>query len=210
MELWEVALVGSALLVGMKSLRVWLDNRALNAELQRRQSNVATVYLNGIGIGSLPISQHRTMLAEARRDPRLYLHQTGNLLYMACTLIGHGIGNVPKLWALVLVGGVIFAPTEMADLVQLSQTQLPQLSGEQVVTGLQSLLSTSLIFSYVVLFLEFVMFPQATRYGYRDVFNDAVSFALRKEFEAPAHGEVEVRYWEVGNAAESVAQDGQA
>ncbi|MBC8674396.1 hypothetical protein H2136_20910 [Aeromonas hydrophila] len=107
MELWEVALVGSALLVGMKSLRVWLDNRALNAELQRRQSNVATVYLNGIGIGSLPISQHRTMLAEARRDPRLYLHQTGNLLYMACTLIGHGIGNVPKLWALVLVGGVI-------------------------------------------------------------------------------------------------------
>ncbi len=82
--------------------------------------------------------------------------------------------------------------------MQLSQTQLPQLSGEQVVTGLQSLLSTSLIFSYVVLFLEFVMFPQATRYGYRDVFNDAVSFALRKEFEAPAHGEVEVRYWEGG------------
>lgn len=210
MELWEVVLAGSALLVGMKGLTVWLDNRALNAELQRRQSNVATVYLNGIGIGSLPISQHRTMLAEARRDPRLYLHQGGNLLYMAVTLLGKGIGNVPKLWAMALVAGVIFAPKQMAGLVELSQAQLPQLSGEQVVTGLQSLLSNSLIVSYLVLLLEFVMFPQATRYGYRDVFNDAVGFALRKEFEAPAHGKVEVRYWEVGNAAKSVAQDAQA
>lgn len=111
---------------------------------------------------------------------------------------------MPKLWAVVLVACVIFAPTEMADLVQLSQTQLPQLSGEQVVTGLQSLLSTSLIISYLALMLEFLMFPRATRYGYRDVFNDAVSFALRKEFEAPAHGEVEVRYWE------AAAQDAQA
>ncbi|HAT3513083.1 TPA: hypothetical protein I8525_004582 [Aeromonas hydrophila] len=204
MELWEVALSGAVLLVGLKSLRVWLDNRALNAELQRRETNVATVYLNGIGIGSLPISQHRAMLAEARRDPRLYLHQAGNLLYMAGILLGKGIGNVPKLWALWLVASVIFLPTEFANLIQRSLPQLPQLSGEQVVIGLQSLLSTSLIFSYVVLFLEFVMFPQATRYGYRDVFNDAVSFALRKEFEAPAHGKVEVRYWE------AAAQDAQA
>ncbi|MGU5650165.1 hypothetical protein ACV1DG_17225 [Aeromonas hydrophila] len=204
MELWEVALSGAALLVGLKSLRVWLDNRALNAELQRRETNVATVYLNGIGIGSLPISQHRAMLAEARRDPRLYLHQAGNLLYMAGILLGKGIGNVPKLWALWLVASVIFLPTEFANLIQRSLPQLPQLSGEQVVIGLQSLLSTSLIISYLALMLEFLMFPRATRYGYRDVFNDAVSFALRKEFEAPAHGEVEVRYWE------AAAQDAQA
>lgn len=210
MELWQVALSGAALLVGMKSLRVWLDNRALNAELQRRKSNVATVYLNGIEIGSLPISKHRAMLAEARRDPRLYLQQGGNLLRMALNLLAAGIGNVPKLWALLLVASVIFLPTELADLVQQSLPLLPQLSGEQVVTGLQSLLSTSLIFSYVVLLLEFVAFPGAIRYGYRDVFHDAVSFTLRKELEAPAHGKVEVRYWAVGNTAEHLAPDTQA
>lgn len=210
MELWEVALSGAALLVGLKGLRVWLDNRALNTELKLRKSNVATVYLNGIEIGSLPISQHRAMLAEARRDPQLYLRQVGNLLRMALNLLAAGIGNVPKLWALCLVASLIFLPTELADLVQRSLPKLPQLSGDQVVTGLQSLLSTSLILSYVVLLLEFVAFPGAARYGYRDVFHEAVSFTLRKELEAPAHGKVEVQYWAVGNTAEHLAPDLQA
>ncbi|MDX7846990.1 hypothetical protein SJR91_05270 [Aeromonas caviae] len=82
LEGWQLLCLAGALWAGIVVVRELIDRRLERAQERLQGPQVARVYLNGIEIGSLPVAQHKAMLARARRDFGLYLSQAINTVLL--------------------------------------------------------------------------------------------------------------------------------
>lgn len=194
LEGWQLLCFAAALWIGVVIVRMLIE-RAVEGEQERLQGpQVAKVYLNGIEIGSLPVAKHKAMLAEARRNYQLYLEQAGNILRVVLNLISRVFLFVPALWLFALLMTLLAEPADVGSTVQQILSDMQQATPAEVGDTLRVILLVSMLFSLLAVMVDYLM-AGARRYGYRDVFKDEVSYQLRRELEAPAHGVVEVLYW---------------
>ena len=157
--------------------------------------SVASVYLNGVPIGSLPIAQHRQLLAEAKRDRWLYLGQLCNWLWVIFTVLAKAIAFVPAVLTLLLFLLALFASSldlggALLDMASKVASASPRDIGEAIKFYFAVLLG----FSGLVMVIAFA-WSDARNFGYRNLFEERVNFQLRKLLEAPAEGDIFVTYW---------------
>ncbi|WP_336989324.1 hypothetical protein [Aeromonas hydrophila] len=186
-------------------LASWLERRKEEGSEQSPQ--VAKVYLNGIEIGCLPVAQHKAMLAAARRSPSLYVSQAVNIGLVALNLLARILRYMTAIWLLMFLVATLAFPQTLGEWLQDVMANLAQANAAELGQGLQVWVLCSFLFAAMALLIEYVTVAGPDWYGRRDVFEEEVSFQLRRELEAPAHGKVHVLYWPVDTQGESLAQD---
>lgn len=194
MEKWQVFL-GVALAVGfiLNGLRILMRKNKTNTKQDKEaEDRVVSVFLNGIEIGSLPNVQYKAMLEKTRSDYWLYFGQGLNVLLVMMNLIARTFYFAIMGWLIFLFLGIMAIPAEMGDLVQNILVRLPQATPTSLGSTLQQFAFASLVWGIMATMIEYATTASAGRYGYRDVFTEAVNFQLRRELEAPAEGVVSV------------------
>lgn len=205
MEGWEYFAAGLVVVTVLTVLTSWLERRKEEGREQGPQ--VARVYLNGIEIGCLPVEQHKSMLAAARRIPSLYMRQVVNVGLVTLNLLARTLRYMTGIWLLMFLAATLAFPQVLGEWMQGVIADLSQANAAEFGRGLQTWVLCSVLFAALALLIEFVMVAKPDWYGRRDVFEEEVSFQLRRELEAPAHGKVHVLYWPVDTQDESLAQD---
>lgn len=102
LEGWQLLCLAGALCAGIVVVRELIDRRLERAQERLQGPQVARVYLNGIEIGSLPVAQHKAMLARARRDFGLYLSQAINTVLLGGRMLLALFVFVPVVWLAAL------------------------------------------------------------------------------------------------------------
>lgn len=205
MEGWQYLAACFVVVAILTVLASWLERRKEEGIEQGPQ--VAKVYLNGIEIGCLPVAQHKAMLAAARRSPSLYVSQAVNIGLVALNLLARILRYMTATWLLMFLVATLAFPQTLGEWLQGVMAGLAQANAAELGRGLQVWVLCSFLFAALALLIEFVMVARPDWYGRRDVFEEEVSFQLRRELEAPAHGKVHVLYWPVDTQDESLAQD---
>ncbi|MGL4355133.1 MAG: hypothetical protein ACRCTP_14810 [Aeromonas popoffii] len=208
MEGWQYLVACLAVATILAVVGSWLERREEEGREQGPQ--VAKVYLNGIEIGSVPVAQHKIMLADARRRPSLYVRQAINTGLVALNLLARILRYMTAIWLLMFLVATLAFPQALGEWLQGVMAGLAQANAAELGRGLQVWVLCSFVFAALALLIEFVMVAGPNWYGRRNVFEEEVSFQLRRELEAPAHGKVHVLYWPVDTQGESLAQDAQA
>ncbi|HDI1215647.1 TPA: hypothetical protein PKO72_004446 [Aeromonas hydrophila] len=196
LEGWQLLCLAGALWAGIVVVRELIDRRLERAQERLQGPQVARVYLNGIEIGSLPVAQHKAMLARARRDFGLYLSQAINTVLLGGRMLLALFVFVPVVWLAALTLCLLVEPVEAGTIVKELLAILQQESAEKVGLFVQGVLQASLFLAAFLVGVSYFM-SHGRLYGYRDVFKEAVHYQLRQELEAPAHGVVSVLYWGV-------------
>lgn len=197
LEGWQLIGLGGALWLGLLGLRKFINKR-LEQETERVMGPlVARVYLNGIEIGSLPVAQHKALLAKARRTPMLYVRQARNTLQVGFCMLLAMFLCVPVVWLASLMLSLLGDPADVGSMVHGFMATLQQPSAEIVGEFVQKGIQFSILLSLILVGLGLFV-SEGRFYGYRDVFKDEVAYQLRSELEAPAQGTVEVLYWAAG------------
>lgn len=194
LEGWQLLCLAGAVWVGIVAVRELIDRRLERAQERLQGPQVARVYLNGIEIGSLPVAQHKAMLAQARRDFGLYLSQAINAVLIGGRMLLALFVFVPVVWLVAITLCLLVEPAEAGTIVKELLAILQQDSAEKVGLFLQGVLQASLFLASFLVGVSCFM-SRGRLYGYRDVFKEAVHYQLRKELEAPAYGVVEILYW---------------
>lgn len=171
---------------------------------------IATVYLNGISIGSLPVAEHQQLLTEAKRDYWLYLRQMVNIMWVTLSVLSRSIAWIPSMLTLLFFLFVMFTPAQnvglvMQDAVNGLTNALTMTSPYRLGVIISYTCGALLACSGLITFIVWTV-GDARRFGYRDIFEERVSFRLRELLEAPAKGEISVIYWPV-NLAEVLPSD---
>ncbi|MND27170.1 hypothetical protein D3C80_176310 [compost metagenome] len=205
MEGWQYLAACLVVVIILTVLTSWLEKRKEEGREQGPQ--VAKVYLNGIEIGCLPVEQHKSMLAAARRIPSLYMSQVVNVGLVTLNLLARTLRYMTAIWLLMFLVATLAIPQALGEWMQDVIAGLSQANAAELGRGLQSWVLCSFVFAALALLIEFVMVASPDWYGRRDVFAEEVSFQLRRELEAPAQGKVHVLYWPVDTQGESLAQD---
>lgn len=208
MEGWQYLAACLVVVTILTVLASWLERRKEEGLEQGPQ--VAKVYLNGIEIGCLPVVQHKTMLAAARRSPSLYVSQAVNIGWVALNLLVRILRYMTSIWLLMFLVATVAFPQALGEWLQGVMADLAQANATELGRGLQVWVLSSFVFAALAQLCEFVMVAGPDWYGRRDVFAEEVNFQLRRELEAPAHGKVVVLYWPVDTQGESLAQDAKA
>lgn len=157
--------------------------------------SVATVYLNGISIGSLPVAQHQQLMAAAKRDRWLYLRQLGNTVRVAICATAKAFSLIPAVLTFLLFLPVLFAPTQdLGIAIQDIASKLTLASPQDVGRTIGSCFAFLLFISGLAVVIT-IFFTGARRFGFHDVFEERVNFQLRELLEAPAEGDISVIYW---------------
>lgn len=157
--------------------------------------SVATVYLNGISIGSLPVAQHQQLMAEAKRDCWLYLRQLGNTVRVAICATAKAFALIPAVLTYLLFLPVLFAPAQdLGMAIQDIASKLALTSPQDIGQSIGSCFAWLLCISGLAVVITLAA-TDARRFGYHNVFEERVNFQLRKLLEAPAEGDISVIYW---------------
>ena len=157
--------------------------------------SVATVYLNGISIGSLPVAQHQQLMAEAKRDHWLYLRQLGNTVRVAICATVKAVELIPAVLTILLFLPVLFAPAQdLGTAIQDTVSKLALASPQDIGQTISSCFALLLCISGLAVVITLAV-TDARRFGYYNVFEERVNFQLRRLLEAPAEGVISVIYW---------------
>ena len=153
-------------------------------------NDVATIRINDIEIGSLPLAQYQDVRRQVYRRPWLYLRQLVNVLRcmgMTGWLI---LRCQPVLWFTVGVFLLLANPAALAASIDLFHSA----PGGEVVSAIKKGLSLSLQFTSVVMLMISVGFSHwfCRVVGFNNVFETETNYQIRALLEAPAEGDMSV------------------
>lgn len=160
---------------------------------------IARIFVNQIEVGSLPASQYRYIAKQARRDWRLWVGQLFNLFTVFAQFLAAAIRIIPFVWFIAFVGLTIFSPKDTINLF----ASLPIITPEKLSEDFQLLLRVSLILSILYLGVEGILTAASEKpgkFGYVNMFDDAIAQEIREVLEVPAKGRVHIRIEEIADA----------
>ena len=152
--------------------------------------DVATILINNIEIGSLPLAQYQDVRRQVYRRPWLYLRQIANVvrcLVMAGWLL---LRCQPLLWLMVGVILLLGYPDALAANIDL----LHGAPGSEVVSALKKGLGQSLLLTSSFMFFMSFVFPHkfCRLVGFCNVFDNEINYRIRSLLEAPGEGDMSV------------------
>lgn len=156
-------------------------------------TQTARVYVNNIEIGAIPVDQYEQMLKEVKGDRSLLLRQVGNIVWLTCRLVVWAFMIVPFLWVGLLLVMLLFAPGELATMLQvLTTTPI-----EEVVAGMRPIVAYFAIVPTMALSMAMALSgdARAKRFGYVNHRKRVLDYRLKRLLESPANGPLEVIVW---------------
>jgi|GEM_PF-1828292 len=157
-------------------------------------SSVARVYLNDVEVGSLPATDYRSIVANTKKDWKLYFLQVLILMKAVLNIIAFGFRAIPAFLLLAIVLGVVFFPEQVTENLE----ALSKFTIGEIVEGAQNLFVSIWIITSI-LTPAFLMTWRPNSFGFYDVFDDKVNQEIRKILEVPTTGNLTVVCYELIN-----------
>lgn len=156
--------------------------------------SIARVYLNDVEIGSMPIAQYKTIVADVKTDYRLYILQAWVVLKGAVNITFSCFHGVAMSSLLLLSLLVVFFPEDLIA----SITELKNYSLVDIVE------TSRTVFIYLWIFTSLLMplllaFSSKPVYGIYNCFNNKINYEIRRLLEVPTEGNLNVVCYEIAN-----------
>ncbi|WP_034302988.1 hypothetical protein [Herbaspirillum sp. RV1423] len=167
------------------------------------ESSIAHVYIHDVEVGSVPLEQYKAILAEIRRDKRLYLAQAGEYLAASTRFVIDLVRlYIFVLGTMVSAYAIYCAYSDFGtDAIASFQNATPA----QLSEGLRVLLFASVLFAFMAIALQ-VMFWNKRLFQARSEFQVAIHRRICKLLEVPSEGPMRVTWIEerAGNKSKGI------
>lgn len=149
-------------------------------------AQISHVYVNNIEVGSLPAEQYNAIVKQVKSTPWLYVRQGINTVWVAFCLAIWALRVTPWVWFIFFL---FFSVAEKQAVIDFISTVKSANSAELV-----QLIKLGFAYSYPMAFIACFVAEglKGKLTGYRNYFDDAISFKIRRLLEVPAEGPIDV------------------
>ncbi|MCQ8118488.1 hypothetical protein [Methylomonas rosea] len=144
------------------------------------------VYINNIRMGTVTDAQYASMQQRVYIDPKNSMAQIVNIVYVLQTVIIKLAVAIPLgvFWMMVFSLG--YSPDTWVGTIQLLQTA----DAASLTAAAKSLHEMFFMLALLTALIAGVMMALGVKFGFKNVYADAIGVLLRQHFKVPADGEI--------------------
>ncbi|MGL0788774.1 hypothetical protein [Xanthomonas translucens] len=148
---------------------------------------IARVSINGIDVGSLPADQYRRIVAESRRDWRLWVAQSLAWAAVILRLVSLVLQVMAVCWLLFIPLLALLAPADLTAMI----ATLAKTPPAEITKGIRTLLTFFIGLGVLAMFMAPIFTPSLVQ-PLVNHFDRAISRRIRELLEVPTEGDIRV------------------
>ncbi|QSB03786.1 hypothetical protein JWZ98_23030 (plasmid) [Methylomonas sp. EFPC1] len=144
------------------------------------------VYINNIRMGTVTDAQYASMQQRVYIDPKNSMAQIVNIVYGLYTMVYKIVVIVPLTLFWLTVISLIYSPETWVEIIQLLQSA----DTTTLTINIKAAHDLVSILAILVTLSAGIMMALGVKFGFRNIYADAVGVLLRQHFKVPADGEI--------------------
>lgn len=184
-EYWSWIIFYTTFLIGSIGGSFLIDRHNHSFTKRIEQSNVViwNVLMSGVEVGFVPDAVYASMQKSAFNNWHNVVKQFFNVVCVIHTIITKLCNFIPFVAFWVVATTIIVTPEYFSGIVHELQNSAPA----EITLAVKSLLKTCITFSVIIISF---MFMTGARFGFKNVYSDAVACMVRQHLRIPAKGEI--------------------